>query len=128
MATAPITHGDLIARFPEMAEANLTAAQAVLSEVHERIGDHWPEELRARAQLYLAAHILVIEGGANRSASGATTGAVAGRKEGDVEVRFGPVGGGVVAYQQGKNYTATPYGRRFDELQKAAFGGAVFAV
>lgn len=124
MATAPITHGDLIARFPEMAEANLTAAQAVLSEVHERVGDHWPEGMRARAQLYLAAHLLASEGGATRSASGATVGAVVRRKEGDVEVQFGDAGG----ESGGRGIGSTTYGQEFKRLERAAFGGAVFAV
>lgn len=127
MATAPITYDDLIGRFPELSNVDSIVAVEVISEVHERVGDHWPTNLRAQAQLYLAAHILAVEGGTQRSADTATLGPVTAAKEGDLSKQFTPAGGSA-AYLDGKNYADTPYGRRFAELERAAFGGSVFAV
>lgn len=128
MVAAPITYDDLVVRFPEMTRVDPCLAVEVIDEAIERIGDHWPANMRARAQLYLAAHMLASEGGADRSIEGAVTGPIVSKKEGDLAVGYAAAGGGAAAYQAGNNYTDTPYGRRFAELQKAAFGGSVFAV
>lgn len=125
MATAPITRSDLIARFPELTDIEPGLAQEVIDEAVERVGEHWPENLRARAQLYLAAHMLAVEGGTQRSVDDATTGQVSGMSEGQLSVQFKTT---QVASEGGSNYAETAYGRRFAEIREAAFGGSVFAV
>lgn len=123
MPTAPITASDLTTRFPEMADVDSNLVGTILAEVHERVGGHWPDGLRAQAQLYLAAHMIAAEGGASRTIAGAAVGAVVRRKEGDVEVQFGDAGG-----EGARGLASTTYGKEYQRLSSVAFGGAVFAV
>lgn len=121
MATAPITESDVHARFPETATIDTNLMAEILAEVHEEVGDHWPENLRARAQLYLTAHLIAAEGGLNRTLISGDVGPMTKRKEGDVEVTYAEpfafTGG------SGSDYSGSPYGRRYAELRRAAFSG-----
>jgi len=119
------------ARFPEFTGVSSTLVGLMLSEAIERVGVTWLERDRARAQMYLTAHLLAMEGEPARSAaianggSGGETllnGAVKRRRVGDVETEFAGVssgdgsGSGAMA-----SYGSTAYGRRFLELMRLNF-------
>jgi len=120
------------ARFPEFTSVSDTLVGLVLGEAVERVGDTWLERDRARAQMYLAAHLLAMEGEPARSAAianGGTggetllNGAVKRRRVGDVETEFAGVSSGDVGSSGGlaASYTSTAYGRRYLELMRLNF-------
>lgn len=82
---------DLINRIPEFATVDPGFLNLALEEAISQIGDDWDEKDRARAQIYLAAHWLSLEGEPNRSSNGASTafsGPVVGRKVGPVSETY----------------------------------------
>ena len=128
MAYIAPTVADFRARFPEMGEVSDGLVSLVLAEALLEVGEAWPDQFRAPAQLYLTAHILAEEGGPDRSGAARGQGRVTSESIGPATTTFGPSGGGVVAYQIGRNYTATPYGRRYAELRNIAFPTAMMVV
>lgn len=122
--TAP-TAADLKARFPEFVAVSDTLVGLILAEAVPQVGETWVERDRNPATLYLAAHMLAMEGEPGRSQSGqgsAATGPVRRRKVGDVETEFAGYG----ASEYGRSgYGASEYGRRFAELMRRNFPAAV---
>ena len=101
MAYVPPTAADLKARFPEFTDVSDTLVNLILAEASAQVGETWIERDRKPATLYLAAHMLAMEGEPGRSAGGTgggTSGPVRRRKVGDVETEFAgfgsPAGGG----------------------------------
>lgn len=121
--TAP-TAADLKARFPEFAAVSDTLINLILEEASAQVGETWLERDRKPATLYLAAHLLTMEGEPGRSAtgqSGAATGPVRRRKVGDVEVEFA---GAVSVSATGDTrsaYDLSAYGRQFMVLLRKNF-------
>lgn len=112
---------DLKDRFPEFNSASDTLVCAIIEEAAAQVGDTWVERDRKPATLYLAAHMLAMEGEPGRSATGqgiAATGPVRRRKVGDVETEYAGYG----ASEYGRSgYGASEYGRRFAELMRRNF-------
>lgn len=121
MAYVPPTSADLKARFSEFAAVPDTLVNLILAEAQAQVGGTWLERDRKPATLYLAAHLLAMEGEPGRSASGqgaATTGPVRRRKVGDVETEYAGYG----ASEYGRSgYGASEYGLRFAELMRRNF-------
>lgn len=124
MAYVPPTSTDLKARFPEFSSVSDTLLDLILAEAQERVGETWLERDRKPATLYLAAHMLALEGEPGRSAGG-TSGGVSGpvkrRKVGDVETEFAgfEVSSGGASTDAG--YEVTAYGRQFLHLLRLNF-------
>lgn len=122
-------------RFPEFEPVADGLLALVLDEAIGDIGDTWVERDRARAQMYLTAHLLAMEGEPGRSqgiAAGegsgnfAVTGAVKREKVGDVEVEYAGVssssgGGSGSSSSLSASYGATSYGRLYLELMRRNF-------
>lgn len=123
MAYVPPTAADLKARFPELATVPDTLVDLILAEASAQVGDTWIERDRNPAALYLAAHMLAIEGEPGRSKSnGADATGASGPlkrfKVGDLETEF--AGFGSVSGDFG-NYGLTAYGQRYLELLRKNF-------
>ena len=121
--TAP-TAADLKARFPEFAAVSDTLINLILEEASAQVGETWLERDRKPAPLYLAAHLLTMEGEPGRSASGqgsATTGPVRRRKVGDVETEFAGFGRADANGRTDAGYEMTAYGRQFLRLLRLNF-------
>ncbi|WP_116082104.1 DUF4054 domain-containing protein [Tropicimonas sp. IMCC34011] len=127
MAYVMPTAGDLIDRFPEFEGICASLLTAVVNEAVLEVGEAWGE-YRKTATLYLAAHILAEEGGKEREDTAKGKGKVTSVTVGNETTTWGPSGGGVVAYQVGRDFTATPYGRRYMQIKRRLFAGSVFAV
>lgn len=111
------------ARFPEFAPVSATTIAMVLAEAVGQVGDSWIERDRKPAQLYLAAHLLAVEGEPARTTTGAgmgTAGPVKRRKVGDVEVEFAGNGGGSSG-GAASGYMLTSYGQRYLHLLRMNF-------
>lgn len=122
MYTEP-TATDLKARFPEFASVADPTLDLILAEAIGQVGETWIERDRRPAQLYLAAHMLAMEGEPARS-SGATGGGVTGpmksRTVGDVRTEFaGFSGAGGATTDAG--YETTAYGKQFLRLLRLNF-------
>ena len=121
MAYVPPTATDLKARFPEFTAVSDTLVDLILAEAIGQVGETWIERDRKPATLYLAAHMLTMEGEPFRTKSGqgmAGTGPVRRRKVGDIETEFAGYG----ASEYGRSgYGASEYGRRFAELMRRNF-------
>lgn len=120
------------ARFPEFEPVADALVTLVIEEAVLQVDGTWLERDRAKAQMYLVAHLLASEGEPARSVgagSGAgydpSQGQVKKDKVGDVETEwFGPqssTGGGE---GQASSYGSSHYGREFERIQRANFGGA----
>lgn len=112
------------ARFPEFSSVSDTLVGLILDEAIAQVGPSWVERDRAPAQMYLAAHMLTLEGEPERSASGASTaltGPVKRIREGDVETEF--AGTGNANGKDVSGFSATPYGKAYARLLRANFGG-----
>lgn len=123
MYTEP-TAADLKARFPEFASVADATLELILAEAIGQVGETWIERDRRPAQLYLAAHMLTMEGEPARTqtgAGGAGTGAIASRSVGDVSVTFGPRGSGVIASGATLGFSDTTYGQQFLRLLRLNF-------
>lgn len=124
MAYVPPTSADLKARFSEFAAVPDTLVNLILAEAQAQVGETWLERDRKPATLYLAAHLLAMEGEPGRSAggtSGGVTGPMKRRKVGDVETEFAGFGvsGGGAATDAG--YEMTAYGGQFLRLLRLNF-------
>ncbi|WP_272789272.1 MULTISPECIES: DUF4054 domain-containing protein [unclassified Shinella] len=123
------------ARFPEFAPVPNTLVNTVLAEAVDAVGDTWLERDRAKAQMYLAAHLLAMEGEPGRSqgvAAGeggghfAVTGPVKRERVGDVEVEYAGAsassgGGSGSGSSLSANYGTTSYGRLYLEFLRKNF-------
>lgn len=124
MAYVPPTAADLKARFSEFATVSDTLVNLILAEAQAQVGETWLERDRKPATLYLAAHLMAMEGEPLRSNAGAVaatsaTGPIKRVKVGDSETEF--AGGGGSSGEGASSYTATEYGRRFLELMRRNF-------
>lgn len=124
MAYVPPIASDLQARFPEFASVSYTLVNLILDEAEAQVGGTWLERDRKLATLYLAAHLLAMEGEPGRSAggtSGGVTGPMKSRTVGDVRTEFagfGVAGGGALS---DAGYEMTAYGRQFLRLLRLNF-------
>lgn len=108
----------LLARFPEFSGVNRTVLQMVLNEALAMTEDWCIDADRLPATLYLAAHLLTMEGEPGRSAAAASgnvstivSGPVKRRKVGDVETEF--AGASVVRSDGTTGYESTTYGQQY---------------
>lgn len=118
------TAADLKARFPEFASVADATLELILAEAIGQVGDTWLERDRRPAQLYLAAHMLAMEGEPARSMGSGTVGGVTGpmksRTVGDVRTEFaGFAGAGGATTDAG--YETTAYGKQFLRLLRLNF-------
>ena len=121
------------ARFPELEPVSDTLVGLVLGEAIDAVGDTWLERDRAKAQMYLAAHMLAIEGEPGRSqgiAAGegggnfSITGPAKREKVGDVEVEYAggsSSSGGSDGSGAASGYSLTSYGRLYLDLLRKNF-------
>lgn len=130
MAFVPPTAADLKARFPEFAPVSDSLVNLILAEALPKVGETWIEADRRPAILYLAAHLLAMEGEPGRSATGGgigATGPVKRRKVGDVEVEYAGGGTSAGGGSDESGFLLTHYGRRYRELMRRNFP-AILAV
>lgn len=121
MAYTPPDAVALKARFPEFVSVPDNLVGLILAEAIGQVGESWIERDRAPATLYLAAHMLAMEGEPARSkgaTGGATSGPVKRRKVGDVETEFAGVSGGATG---ATGYQASAYGVRYLDLLRKNF-------
>lgn len=124
MAYVPPTAADLKARFSEFTTVSDTLVNLILAEAQAQVGETWLERDRKPATLYLAAHLLTMEGEPGRTAtgqSGAATGPVRRRKVGDVEMEFATPGATGRYAQASIGLDGTAYGQQFLRLQRLNF-------
>lgn len=111
-------------RFSEFVPVSDILVNLVLAEAIDAVGETWLERDRAKAQMYLAAHILSMEGEPSRTTTGqgtATTGPVKSRQVGDVKTEFAGAGGASGGVSGGSGYLQTSYGRMYLELLRKNF-------
>ena len=116
---APVA-ADLKARFPEFAAVSDTLVNLVLAEAIAEAGDHWREDDRKPAQLYLAAHLLASEGEPQRTSSGdgiGASGPVKRDRVGDAETEYAGAGSSASGAST-STYGGTIYGRRFEAIMR----------
>lgn len=116
------TAEDLKVRFPEFAPVSDTLVALILAEAIPMVGPSWIERDRRPAQLYLAAHLLAMEGEPGRTTTGngvAVSGPVKRRKVGDVETEF--TGAASSAGGSTPIYAQTLYGQRYLNLLRLNF-------
>lgn len=121
MAYTPPDAAALKARFPEFTAVSDTLIGLILAEAADQVGETWIERDRAPATLYLAAHMLAVEGEPARSkgaTGGATSGPVKRRKVGDVETEFAGMSGGTTG---ATGYQSSAYGVRYLDLLRKNF-------
>lgn len=129
MAYVPPTAADLKARFPEFAPVSDTLVNLILAEAIPQVGETWLERDRFPATLYLAAHMLAMEGEPMRSIGGSGStdwmnGPIKRDKVGDVETEFAGfnLGGGEGASgASGSEYALTRYGQMYLSLLRRNF-------
>lgn len=112
------------ARFPEYAPVSNALVNLILAEAFDAVGSTWLERDRAKAQMYLAAHMLAMEGEPGRSNTGngvGITGPVKRRRVGDVETEFAGAGGASGGTSSGSGYLQTTYGRAYLDLLRKNF-------
>lgn len=130
MAYVPPTAADLKVRFPEFTAVSDTLLDLILAEAQAQVGETWYERDRNPATLYLAAHMLALEGEPGRSAGG-TSGGVSGpvkrRKVGDVETEFAGFGVSSGGASTDAGYEMTAYGRQFLRLLRLNFPAVAVA-
>lgn len=118
------------ARFPEYAPVSDALVNLVLAEAIDAVGSTWLERDRAKGQMYLAAHLLAMEGEPSRTTTGqgtGTTGAVKRRKVGDVETEYAGAGGSSGASSGASGFLQTQYGRMYLELRRKNFPAVAVA-
>lgn len=126
MAYVTPTPADLKLRNPEFGPVSDARIQIFLDEAILEVGDSWLESDRARAQILLASHRLILAGEPGLSAgtssgSGSTLGSPESIKVGDVTVAYGSRSGssnsavsGLSAVEQ--EYLRTSYGVQYLEI------------
>lgn len=121
MAYVTPTIDDLKGLWPVFASIPDATLTAWLSRAINRVGTQWPEDVRADAQLYLAAHLLATQGAGDASGTIATNGAVKRDKVGDTETEFA----GFSNSGRAGIYGSTAYGLEYFRLLQIYFGGPV---
>ena len=125
MPYSPPSVSDFTTRFPAFASVAAPTLEAVLAEAIAQVGDSWIEGDRRAAQLYLTAHLLVMEGQPAASAGAAlqvlTQGQVKRFKVGDVETEFAGAAGSGGSGGYVSAYDSTEYGRRYLVLLRRSF-------
>jgi hypothetical protein len=132
MAYVEPTVDDLIARFPEFENVSDIVLDLVLAEAIGQVDSSWVERDRRAAQLYLAAHMLAMEGEPMRSAGAGTgsdgstdwlNGPIKRDKVGDVETEFAGfgLGNGEGGGASGSEYALTRYGQMYLSLLRRNF-------
>lgn len=124
MAYVPPTSSDFKARFPEFCKVSNALVSMILGEAAGQVGETWLERDRKPATLYLAAHLLAMEGEPGRSAGGTgggITGPMKRRKVGDVETEFAGFGRTDANGRTDAGYELTAYGRQFLRLLRLNF-------
>ena len=106
-------------RYPEFDSVDSGLVTLVLDEAISEVGENWLEKDRARAQMLLTAHILILEGEPERSVTGKV-----GAKDGDVIQRsVGPVYEMYSARSNGSNDTPTKFvGKLTKEFLRTSYG------
>ncbi|HEY8358687.1 MAG TPA: DUF4054 domain-containing protein [Ramlibacter sp.] len=116
---------DFKVRFPGFGSVADTTINAVLDEAIAQIGESWIEDDRRAAQLYLTAHLLIMEGQPAASAAAAlgvvSQGQVKRVKVGDVETEFTGGGSNSGSTGQGSGLSSTEYGRRYLQMLRRSF-------
>lgn len=126
MVYVPPVAADLKGRFPEFNAVNDVLIGLILEEAAPQVGETWLERDRKPATLYLAAHLLTMEGEPGRTVNGAAgatagTGPIRRFKVGDVETEFAGSGASSGSGSGAPSYAATEYGRRFLDLLRRNF-------
>lgn len=124
MAYVQPTASDLKARFPEFTAVSDALVNLILAEASAQVGETWLERDRKPATLYLAAHMLAMEGEPFRTKSGqglGATGPVRRRKVGDTETEFAGFSSSTGAGASASEYGSTAYGLRFLDLLRKNF-------
>lgn len=130
MPYAPPDATELKARFPEFTAVSDTLVDLILAEAQAQVGETWYERDRKPATLYLAAHMLAMEGEPSRSAGGTgggTSGPVRRRKVGDVETEFAGFGSSSGGGSSASDYGLTAYGRLYFDLLRKNFPAVAVA-
>lgn len=121
-----VTSAEIKARFPEMAAIEDALVDAILAEADDVVGEHWPEHLRRRAQLYWTAARLQSEGGTARSSTQSfATGAVKAETIGPARIEYETREGGETT---STGPSRANYAAEYEALRAAAFGGTILAV
>jgi hypothetical protein len=126
MVYSPPTAADLKARFPEFVPVGDSLINLLLAEAGAQVGETWVKRDRKPATLYLAAHLLTMEGEPGRTATGqssAASGPVRRRKVGDVEMEFATPGATGRFAQASIGLDGSVYGQQFMRLQRLNFPG-----
>lgn len=117
MAHVPPSVADFKAKFPGLASVPDATVQLALDETAARVDETWREADYAPARLYLAAHILTLDGhGAQAQTAGLQAQGLKSFKSGSMSAEFrsdAPQG----------SYAATGYGARFAALLEINAGG-----
>ncbi|KRE07451.1 hypothetical protein ASE63_22390 [Bosea sp. Root381] len=107
-------------KFPTFAGVGDDTINAAIQEASASVDRSWIEADYQPAILYLAAHILTVDGAlyGDIGSIGGVIGAglVSEAKVGDVQVKLGSAGGGAGGGGSSSGYASTPYGRRYMEL------------
>lgn len=124
MPYVPPTATTFKARYPEFAPVSDILVNLVLAEAIDAVGETWLERDRAKAQMYLAAHTLAMEGEPSRTTTGqgtGTTGPVKRFTVGDVTTEFAGAGASSGGATGGSGYLQTNYGRMYLESLRKNF-------
>jgi hypothetical protein len=125
MSYSQPTASDLKVRFPGFASVADTTINAVLDEAIAQVGESWIEDDRRPAQMYFAAHLLIMEGQPAATAAKAlgvvAQGQVKRFNVGDVETEFAGGGSSVNSNGQGSGLSSTEYGRRYLQMLRRSF-------
>lgn len=124
MTYTPPTVADFKAKFPGLASVEDAVISGALTEASARVDETWRAEDFAPARLYLAAHILTLDGhGTQAQIGGLKASGVKSIKSGTMSAEFtdGAAGG------DASLYASTSYGARFKALLDINHGGPLSA-
>lgn len=118
------TAAEFKAKFPTFAAVADATINLAIGEANASVDTTWVEADYQPAIMYLAAHIMTIDGvviagaGLGEGAGIINAGLVSSMKVGDVQVALGGGSGGAsgAALQAKSGLRATPYGQRYLEL------------
>lgn len=105
-------------KFPTFSGVRNPTVQAAIDEASASVDQSWIEADYQPAILYLAAHIMTLDGvlfdGMGAAGGMIAAGQVSEAKVGDAQVKLGAAGGG----SSGSGIASTPYGLRYRDLLK----------
>lgn len=122
MAYAIPTAATFKAKFPTFAAVADATIDLAITEAAASLDQEWAEADYAPATMYLAAHIMVLDGvvvagsGLGDAAGMINAGMVSDMKVGDVQVKLGSGHAGGSGSSMGSGLGSTGYGRRYLEL------------